>query len=356
MTSHATTLAEVLDYLKQVGESQIQPAEAAARLRLLQRRHADTRMELLWQEERYDGSIHYDVLLRTDDQGTTSLSYCPDRAQPWPLRGVQRWSDQDVLRVNATRLQVSQAVACLDFIWDHAPIIDRLVNVCLIQEELEREPIELSTAELQRAMDGFRRAHRLYTAGETRSWLERRGISHAELEELVGDEAVVAKLRQSVTEGRVEAYFEAHQSDFETAHIARLALSTEAEAAEASHLIRSARLDFYALAEQRFVASSHDDQVRMTFDVVQRRGMSDALADAILNAAPGDVVGPVVDGDAHVLALILSRGPAQLDARTRAAVERVLFDQWLAERRSRADIEWFWWNAARTASPLQAAA
>ncbi len=34
----------------------------------------------------------------------------------------------------------------------------RLVNLCVIQEELDREPIDLTNAELQEAMDHFRSA------------------------------------------------------------------------------------------------------------------------------------------------------------------------------------------------------
>jgi hypothetical protein len=85
-----------------------------------------------------------------------SLSYCPERAVPWPLRGVQRQSEGDLVRVNTNVLRVDTAMACLDFIWDEAPIIERLVNLCVIQEELDREPIDLSNAELQQAMDHFR--------------------------------------------------------------------------------------------------------------------------------------------------------------------------------------------------------
>ena len=64
--------------------------------------------------------------------------------------------------VNATVLQVDRAIALLDFIWDEAPILKRLVHTALIQEALEREPVELSDEELQRTMNAFRRSHRLY--------------------------------------------------------------------------------------------------------------------------------------------------------------------------------------------------
>src|SRR5438094_5255133 len=139
-------------------------------------------------------------------EGTVSLSFCPDRAIPWPLRGVQRWREQDLLRVNATVLRVDQAIACLDFIWDEARIINRLINVCLIQEALAKDPVTLSDAELQCALDGFRRAHKLYTAEDTYRWLERHGMTHEKIERYVADEATVATLRDRVTAGRVEDY------------------------------------------------------------------------------------------------------------------------------------------------------
>jgi hypothetical protein len=47
-----------------------------------------------------------------------SLSFCPDEELPWPLRGVGRWSDKDLVRVNNTLLRVEDAIAFLDFIWN----------------------------------------------------------------------------------------------------------------------------------------------------------------------------------------------------------------------------------------------
>src|SRR5207247_7550669 len=112
-----------------------------------------------------------DALLHLPGEGTISLSFCPDRALPWPLRGVHRWSDKDLVRVNDTVLQVDQAIACLDFIWGEWPLVKRLVDTCLIQEALQKDPIDLSDAQLQQAMDGFRRAHQLYTAEDPFRWM-----------------------------------------------------------------------------------------------------------------------------------------------------------------------------------------
>lgn len=189
-------LIDALGYLTRLQRDGVRPGPARAGLDRLRERHPGTGMDLVWEEEPYGATVHYDALLHGDG-GTVSLSYCPDRAVPWPLRGVQRWTDRELVRVNTTAMRVDQAIACLDFIWDDRRIIDRLVNACLIQEALAREPIELSDEELQQAMDGFRRARRLYTAEETRRWMARRGMTHEQLEEYVGDTALVARLRRA---------------------------------------------------------------------------------------------------------------------------------------------------------------
>src|SRR5262245_28114686 len=95
-------LIDILDFLMTLSREGIRPEESKARLSLLQQRHPTTKMSLLWEEEAYDESTHYDVLLRLNGEGTVSISFCHDRALPWPMRGVHRWSERDLLRVNDT--------------------------------------------------------------------------------------------------------------------------------------------------------------------------------------------------------------------------------------------------------------
>src|SRR3712207_2194214 len=99
-------------------------------------RSPETPIDLVWEEAVYDGAVHYDALLQLPGEGTVSLGFAPDRGLPWPLRGVQRWSDADLVRVDGSILKVDQAIGCLDFLWEDRRLMDRLVNVCLIDEAL----------------------------------------------------------------------------------------------------------------------------------------------------------------------------------------------------------------------------
>ena len=91
----------------------------------------------------------------------------------------------------------------------------------MIREELDREPIVPTDAELQEAMDKFRSAKKLFKAEDTRRWLERHGMSQEKLERYVADSAIVPKLRDRIADSRVEEYFRQHPGDFDTARVAR---------------------------------------------------------------------------------------------------------------------------------------
>src|SRR6185295_2519935 len=92
------TVVDTLDYLMTLVRDEIPPEDAQSGLRPLQKQYSGVGMQLIWEEETYDRSVHYDALINLPDEGTISISYCDDRAKPWPLRGVHRWSDADLVR------------------------------------------------------------------------------------------------------------------------------------------------------------------------------------------------------------------------------------------------------------------
>ncbi|WP_214102733.1 TIGR04500 family putative peptide maturation system protein [Acrocarpospora catenulata] len=245
-------LSDALDTLRDLAGTD--PAEASDHLRRLRERHPDVRFRLLCQREEYDGSRHYDLLIKRAGEGTVSLSWCPEQNLPWPLRGVHRASELLLLRIDGVGVTVADAVARLDFLWDEARLMDRIVTATLLQAELTESPVELTDDELQEAVDAFRRARGLLTVEQTRAWMDQRCLTDVDLAALVAGEAAAARVRERVTAGRVESYFAEHQAEF----------------------------------------------------------------------------------------------GAVLDDETRRRVERRIFDEWLAERRRAAKIEWFWGTTART--------
>jgi putative peptide maturation system protein len=345
-------MPDALDYLFELQQQNRKPQEARARLQDLRGRHPELEIDLLSEEETFDHSVHYDALLRRAGEATVSVSYCPERAIPWPLRGVHRLNEGDLVRVNTTTVQVEAAVACIDFIWDDAPVIERLVNMSLIEEEVERQPVDLTDAEIQAAMDRFRSAKKLYRAEDTRAWLDRHGMSQEMLEKYVAETAVVPKLRDRIAADRVDEYFQRHPHDFDTARVACLELESESLARELAEKVRSGAEDFFGLAARLFseAADRGAHPNPNLFAVLERRQVEPALRDILFAATPGQMIGPVARTTGYSLIQVLSIVPGQLDEHRRSVIKDILFKDWLAERRQAARIEWCWGNASATSN------
>ena len=240
---------------------------------------------------------------------------------------------------------MQDAVAHLDVVWNTAPIMNRLIDVALLREELERDAVELSDEELQRGLDGLRRIHKLYDTETTQRWMEQRGLTHEQLEELVADNLTYLKVRERVTGGRVERYFEEHGPELASAHVAQLECLDEDNAHRLHHQILAGELDFFEAAQQHFLAAPA--QVRLGLTTLRRCEAAPELAAAVFAAQPGDIVGPVRVGERHVIARVMSVIPARLDEPTRTAIEAILFEAWLAERRQTAIVTWLWGTSNR---------
>ena len=340
-------LDDALDFLTGLAADDAAPMAARERLDALRARHPAVRLRLVWQREEYDGSLQYDLLIIRADGDVVSLAFCPDRALPWSFRGGHRASERLLLRVNGIPMEIDQAIACLDFLWDEAPLADRLVTACLLRQELEEMPVTLGAEELQEAMDAFRRARGLLTAAATGEWMARRGLSHGGLEQLVAVEAAVAALRRRETAGQIQAYFEAHRQSLATARFARLVFPTHGAALSVVREIRDGA-DFFAVAERSFAEGRLAPSTGL-FCVARRDELAEGIAGPVFAAPTGATLGPFATDDGYAVIRIIMVEDAVLDEATAALIERRLFDRWLEPRRRSARVEWFWGSAARTA-------
>ena len=331
----------VLTYLTRVTRGGVRPEDARPQLSMIAAAHPELSMQLLWEVEAYDNSLHYDVIIVRPKTGdTVSISVCQDRALPWPLRGVLRWTEANVVQVNGRMLTMEDTVGFLDVLWDEAPLMERMVNACLIRQELERDPIVLADDELQIGMDELRRAHGLFTVEETERWMCQRGMTHAQLERLVAGNLACAHLRRRIATVQVANYFESHRSQFDVACIAKIELPDPDSAERLRARVAGGTLGFASAMQEAFVSS--DAGVRCAFTSVRRCDGSSEVEAQLFVATPGDVVGPICVGSSYVVACLLELRPACDDELTRTAIEQIIFDQWLAERRRHATITWHW--------------
>jgi putative peptide maturation system protein len=351
-------LSDVFAYLDGLAREGARPETACARLPQLRARHPGAEIEVVWEEQAFDRSMHYDALIRPPGGATISMSVCPDSELPWPLRGLQRWKDSDLVRVNTTVMSVADAIAKIDVLWEKAPLMQRVIDSCLIEEALAREPFDVDDEEVQQALDGMRRGRGLYTVADFEAWMADTGTTWQALETLAIALARTARLRERTVGDRVDAYLAQHRSEFDLVALASVQTRSAQVAAALAEAVRLGGQGLLQAAQQAF-AQSPEQQIETSLRQVRRHQLDAPVARAMAEAqiAPGPsgsiaggvAVGPLATEDGFTLVQPLSVEPALPGEALRRAVVTKLFDDWLREQRRSARIEWFWGDVERTA-------
>ncbi len=339
---------EVLACLDDIARDKLPPVQASERIGALRRRHPRTSIELVWDEQAFDRSLHYDALIRPPDfEGTVSVSVSRDDSLPWPLRGLQPWRDSELLRVNGIVMPVEAAIRQLDMLWLRKPLMKRLIDSCLIEAEIQRRDLDVTPAEVQEAMNDMRRRRGLLTAADTQAWLAASGMSSQGLVEIAMKMARAARLRDVVVGDDVDEHLEQHRDAFDIV-TSRELRSPRRDLVEAvATTMHSTGRSFIDAAQDAFVRDSAA-QSQLGF----RRDARHELAVRIgsRTVQPGDLFGPLEEEDEFALIEIVSVERLENAAKLRRLVAAKLFENWLREQRNSARIEWFWGPAERTSS------
>jgi putative peptide maturation system protein len=325
-------------------QEDVDPEEAQKRFDPVREHYPHLSLTLLWEKTSYTGALQYTVLLSLPQVGTVSLSLSPDTAVPWLLHWARHTRENEIVRVNQETLTIEHLMASLNLAWEQTPIAVQLVNMCLIQEAVERYRIQPSAEYLQQALDHFRQVHGLCSAASTQQWMTERGLTHQKFERLLKGQALRAMLQERITTPEtVQAYWEQHPGAFDTVHLACVRFRNRDQATHLWAAIRAGERDFYEAAAQHFVAGTLLASHGPFFVTYARQALAPAQAATVFAAAPGDILGPLANTESWDIVRVLARQTAQLsDTATREMVKKAVFETWLATQRQHAHIEWYW--------------
>jgi len=279
--------------------------------------------------------LDYDVLLTIPQAGAVALSWRPDEGVPWSARYADHWAANFVLSVNDQPTTIQSALIYLSARLKRRPDLMReLVDRSLTFAAMQETPPEIGDAELESAIDAFRRAQGLFTGVATQAWLDDMQLTMESLEGLVAESLQLQKFKDAITDAaKVRSYFATHRSDFDRLTVMRLEGLTR----------RSAR-DVADRWRRRGVCPVFDGRKAPLQSPTGRLDTSFAcdlppeLAAEPVNA----VIGPVSGGKTLWVAQVLGRSAARFDGATRERIGRQLFEAWLADKRSTASIRWHW--------------
>lgn len=344
MHNQTTLLNEVLAGLEDVMTRQLRPDEATLHLQAIAERHPDAVVELVWEDQAFDNSLHYDALIRLAGAARTiSLSLCPDDVLPWALRGLQRWRDSELLRVNNVTMAVEEAIAQLDMLWQRSALMQRLIDSCIIEGELQRRNVQVSPEEVQATLDSMRRRRGLFTAAQLKTWLFDSGMTLNALQDMALKIARANRLRDLIVGAETASYFEAHRAAFDNIKLSVLQVDTLATAEEIAARVRRQAVPLMEVA-QRLLMSNAGAEFSFRSDA--RHALE---AEFEIDNLAVETVHVVAGERTHLVLEVLAVEPVLTNPATAQAVKAKLFQDWLTEQRRTARIEWFWGDAERTA-------
>ena len=306
----------------------------------LRRELDDADVELVWSSEAYDGSRDYALLLRGDDQGWLSIASSRSHL-PWPLRGVRRWREEDVVRVNNRVVKMEDAVAFLEIESPRTQVARRLVDSSLMQEALGSSLPTATRAEMRAEEALFRQRQGLVAPPDLAAWLRLRGWHRGDLERLIEDRLLRRRLRERIIpDGAIDEYFAEHRDDFDLREIEWVWRRNVRAAREAVAMLIETKRTIADLAQE--VLPYREGEVELPLRVWRRR--RDLGEDfALLFASPsGTAFGPLAYERGWVVGRTLRHLAPELTIPLRNQIRGHLFESWLRSRRESAEIEWLW--------------
>lgn len=150
-----------------------------------------------------------------------------------------------------------------------------------------------------------------------------------------------ARLRDMIADTRMEPPL----ADLDEIKVAILEVDSETDAMRAAEVVRSGSTQLLEVAQELFLqASNRHAQISLREDarhvLVAEFGGCDLYAGVVHVQAAGDIY--------RVIHVLRTRA-AQSSPQTTQRLKAMLFQEWLAEQRRAARIEWFWGEAKRTA-------
>jgi putative peptide maturation system protein len=245
-------------------------------------------------------------------------------------------SEYVALEVNGERVSLQDVVRLAKWRGQLA-FVREAVDVALIRQAAEQRGIEVSDNELQQAADDFRAEHELFDEESTENYLAANYLTYEDWELLLEDDVITRKLRDALTDEKVEERFAVNRLSFGAATISRIVVKDEDLAKELWAQIVEDGADFHALA-RRYSVNEQTRPASGYVGVVKRKEMEPLVESAVFGAKPGEIVGPVKTDDGWELVKVESLHPATLNDDTREAIKSLLFEEWLDEQRRKARI------------------
>lgn len=243
----------------------------------------------------------------------------------------------DFITVNGKSMDIREAIR-LSFLHDDDKFVQNTIEFLLINQGAEKAGLKNTDEQLQLAVDELRYQRGLESAEKAQQWINENRLDLMTIQDGVNNMLLRNKLRNSIPESEIEAYFAEHQLEFDKVELYSIRVDTEDLAQELYSQITEEDENFHLLAMEH----SQDEDTRPMAGYVgklTRGGMTGEIEAAVFKAQPGDVVGPIETQKGFNLFLVKEVHKATL-SEEKEGIQMILFTQMLNKLHAEARIEY----------------
>jgi len=320
---------------------QLPPRAAERRWRRFQQEQGGTSPRLVRLRDSPLQSQPTHLLLWESPAGAVTLAYAPDTPLPWVVQQAEDAAENVIVTVGDQPITFQSALHWLRLTARLEGLIEEMITAAVLRQCATEHGISVSTREIAAAQSGLRKLLGEHHGSRWRSWLARHHLGGATLAECVERVLLARKLRDVVTSSPSDEEVRRYRRGAERVLLGQVVFATR----QAADRLRRGLPGICnsgewvrAMASAPSRRSSPDGQVAWR----RRADLSASIADAVLSARIGAVIGPVPDaGEFHVLVVLaVRRAPPSAEL-----IEDLLdqkFTAWLHDQRSRFPVRWYW--------------
>lgn len=207
-------------------------------------------------------------------------------------------------------------------------IISKILAEQVVKEFAAQKNLSISLEEIQEECRDFRVRHHLETSSDLVGWLVDQGILYEDWEQKICDRLLAKKLAKELFASQVEAYFLAHQREFQEVLLYQIIVPFERVATDLFYQIEEQELSFFEAAHLYDI----DQRRRLTCGYsgwVSLAELPAELVEAILNGNVGEIIPPVKTAWGYHLMLVEAVNQLELTPTVQEKILNKLFENWL---------------------------
>lgn len=240
-----------------------------------------------------------------------------------------------LVKVNGDQFELREALR-RSMVDTEEQFLGEFISELLIRQYAAQNNVSNSTEELQVAVDELRYQKGLESVEKLQQWLKNNHQTVLSLQNNVDYRLLRNKVRGSIPDQEIEAYFADHQLEFDQVELYSIRLNSQEKAEELYANITEDAENFYLLAMEHSLDEESKPKAGY-IGKVRRDELSAEIEAAVFNAQPGEVIGPIETEKGYNLFKVSTVYPANL-AEEKENIRFLLFEQLLARLRAEAKI------------------